>query len=57
LHPPASLPSADSDPDGCKPRNLKRTVPGFEVGFEVGAASGNRTPDNLITSEVLCRLS
>jgi hypothetical protein len=22
-----------------------------------GAASGNRTPDNLITSEVLCRLS
>ena len=27
------------------------------AGLEVGAASGNRTPDNLITSEVLCRLS
>ena len=26
-------------------------------GADVGAASGNRTPDNLITSEVLCRLS
>ncbi len=29
--------------------------PGF-TGLD-GAASGNRTPDNLITSEVLCRLS
>ena len=32
-------------------------VSNTDPGFEGGAASGNRTPDNLITSEVLYRLS
>ena len=46
--------------DGCtasEETNPRRSLSPFGEGISDGAALGSRTPDLLITSEPLCRLS